>query len=1423
MNRGLSLFMAISSATLCLGAEVENLDGHWRLENQTLRVVITEATGEITILDKRNDYTWRQAVLSESGETLIIPQVRTTITIDGDLNEWGRNPSFELTPNMTAHAKQVDGARDLSGVVYVMWNDRYLYLGADMRDEQHLFATGADSEWWGKDSLEFWINAHQFGVALDPPNPLIFADGKPKPSGENYQLVVKPSADGYQVEAAFAWHILDPSIAPIEVGKGVRFAFGVNDADASASREGQLYYPTSWVHSNPTTFARALFADFAGHVPESATSSAPVLRNVHRLPNGISYETTAPIGNSPVECTVTLTLPNSGADLLVETDVPDHSLNVPEFGPLRPFTLDSKQAFVAAARYCDGLLMDCDDMRWRGNRLATYSSLDMPWVALTDLERGYLLLAETPDDSVVSLEAFDIKGKPRLAPTLLWQNSKGQFRYPRRMMISFVDKGGYVAICKRYRAYAQEQGFLVTQREKQKIIPDIAKLAGAPDIWGAWGLEFCREAKAAGIDRMLVNWRGPAEDMQAIKELGYLISEYDNYVDIQDGPLGETNRAPLPASAIKNAKGESVQGWVTWDKKTVFMKLCPALAVEAARLKIVPLLQKYPFNARFLDVTTASGLLECYDEAHPLTREEYRHANEALAKYVMGLGLVLGGEHGRWYGVPYFSYWEGMQSGGFYSWPAGHVGVNIPQTREEIGADYLQYGIGHVYRVPLWELCFHDCVVSTWYWGDSTGHLYTAAPELAAKQDAFNVLYGTVPLYWVNRPYSFDWRKPELRERLLESYRNTCKLHEQIAFEEMLSHEFVTEDHAVQKTVFADGTEVWVNFGDKTWTLERDGEVYPLPQYGFYAQGPRIKQYRIVHQDDVTTYIHTPDYLFVQGEVPSVVEMPSDASIILRREGPGLIRVIGQLDQEARLNLRALWPDAGLGPWRLLKLDTDGKPREFGQVLVVKGKMVDLKLEGCHTALLVGPQALDGHPELRLEIVSPQGAINCQQGERLDLKAKVANLGRRKASKVKVTLEWFERIAGGTMPQDARTLAEATVDVPVNGEVPVSFSIDTRPYDGRHLIGLRAEAEGAQELCAADNLQRVEVFCRPDLSLWDKSIEATIEMAGLARRKPIVRMSFDADAEWAALAKAGKPDPSSIRVEIVGEAPIEQRWCLCQYVDAGPDHRELLWQLPGEYASDEIVACRIHLDGLDTPPSHAPLPQVGWLPNNSGYQGALYSVRFGEGYIRGLTVHYTNPVTQILGNLGVSSADTGWVDEVGEVESFQLLHDGPVLTQVVVKKHLRGGHEYEKLYSFYPQHFEVTTLSPERFGTLSRAYYTVACQFEDDKGNRAQIDGKGEAENVAGKNPQPKWYATWPVGVDPILWALSCVAVTPHDQLTYWDAGNWAGVGFETHNSEPPTVAYCLHIPREETDFSPPTFAAKDYDCLQKPLLVKRR
>lgn len=565
-------------------------------------------------------------------------------------------------------------------------------------------------------------------------------------------------------------------------------------------------------------------------------------------------------GSFPLHVSMVL----EGEELLIEADLEDRNMGVGTFTFLPPLLPFSANCELLIPYYGNGIAVPVSDKTFHGWHWTTYGSLDMPWIGLTDGKAGYLLLwdGRSADNGRCITYGVKTSEGDLLAPFVYHDPSMQTFGHPRRILYIFSSSGGHVALCKRYRDYARRNGFLITLEEKAKRKPAVRLLAGAPDIWGG-DPQFAREAKKLGIERMLINGVWAASEMEAIKALGYLNSRYDNYEDLYT--CCSQHSPPYNIGTIEDtvlqADGKRVVGWVTWDKKHTSHKRCSLLQLPVAQQYISEQLRDHPHNAWFLDVTTATGLLECYDPKHRHDRTEDREAKRRLAEFVGNrLGLVLGGEHGRWWGVDIYDYWEGMMSHNpFFTWPAGHL--RPPEKKEEIGERYLEWGLGHRHRVPLWELVFHDCVVSYWYWGDSTDFLHRVAPDLTDKKDAFNILYGTPPMFWVDRR-GFTWSDPELRQRLLQSYRNTCKLHEKIAFDEMISHEWLTENRDVQRTVFSSGTEVVVNFGEEPYELKRDGEKFVLPQYGFYVRGPHITQYRVLIGDRIITIIRTSDYSF---------------------------------------------------------------------------------------------------------------------------------------------------------------------------------------------------------------------------------------------------------------------------------------------------------------------------------------------------------------------------------------------------------------------------------------------------------------------------------------------------------------------------------------------------------------------------------
>jgi len=609
--------------------------------------------------------------------------------------------------------------------------------------------------------------------------------------------------------------------------------------------------------------------------PQAAKGRAK-FRDVREKDNGtsqgISFE--ADFGwtqGKPNTLSVTLTLPGTASDVLIEADMRERNTAIERIPFLEPLVLDSPQAMLAVADYCNGHLYPLVGQPPARKWFST-SRLDMPWVGVCDLEKGfgYAVIVETSDDGVIEVKPAASGGKELSAPRVLWTPCKKEFAYPRRLLYHFSARGGYVALAKRYRQYAQAHGLIVPFAEKLKKNPNLSQLFGAPDVWGNASLKFARQAKAAGVEKMIIHGRSSPEDMKAINQLGYLTSEYDNYTDVLPLAAGkdvDSNHDRIPDNVVLKADGQRMTAWLTFDKKEQFMKRCPALWLPSAKVVVPKVLKTRPLLGRFIDVTTAEDLYECYDPSHPLTRGRKRECGVDLLSYVRSQGLVTGGEHGIWWAVPHVDYIEGMMSGGSYSWPAGHL-LRPKSKDQEFSSPwggkygkweaYAKWGIGHEFRVPLWELVFHDCVVSTWYWGDSSDFLLAAAPEVTAKKDAFNVLYGTIPLLWANKEGSWD----SARETFLRTYRNTCRLHEAVAGTEMTSHEFVTADRAVQRTRFSDGTEVIVNFGPKPFQATLGDKTYVLPQDGFVARGPRIEQSRALVEGRTVTTIRAGTYRF---------------------------------------------------------------------------------------------------------------------------------------------------------------------------------------------------------------------------------------------------------------------------------------------------------------------------------------------------------------------------------------------------------------------------------------------------------------------------------------------------------------------------------------------------------------------------------
>jgi hypothetical protein len=123
--------------------------------------------------------------------------------------------------------------------------------------------------------------------------------------------------------------------------------------------------------------------------------------------------------------------------------------------------------------------------------------------------------------------------------------------------------------------------------------------------------------------------------------------------------------------------------------------------------------------------------------------------------------------------------------------------------------------------------------VAQWYWGDYNNKL----PSLWDRRDLFNALYGTPPMFMFRRD---QWEQN--RERFLRSYRTATPVARATGYAEMLSHRWLTDDHAVQQTEFAGGVTVTVNFGEQPYKMADGTTLAPLSHrvQGMAATGESI-------------------------------------------------------------------------------------------------------------------------------------------------------------------------------------------------------------------------------------------------------------------------------------------------------------------------------------------------------------------------------------------------------------------------------------------------------------------------------------------------------------------------------------------------------------------------------------------------------
>jgi hypothetical protein len=662
--------------------------------------------------------------------------------------------------------------------------------------------------------------------------------------------VVSWSAGDRTAYSGAAWqHLIARIVAPVTVGQVQPRLIGYGPAsvtvdDYTVTRRGNVAtlraagLPASLTLSNAvldvafdTRDASWAVVDRQSHHRWSQRpfSPASVVRNAKVEAGRLQVELYH--AGTGLDLAVTLQLDQDRRELVVELSATGEMPGAIQFP--HPFATEPGDYLVVPMN--EGISYPVDDPTIEPLHLIAYGGhgICMAFYGVTDGARGQLTILETADDASLRLE----RQAGRLVIVPEWDPQRGQFGYARRLRQVFFNQGGHVFMAKRYRAYAREFGRLKTLAEKRKLIPDVDRLVGAVNVW-CWdrdAVPLVREMQAAGINRILWSNQQPPENLRTLNELGVLTSRYDIYQDV----MAPTNFPRLrwihpdwttnawPRDIILDRRGDWMRGWGVEARDGSLIPcgvICDRRALDYARARVPADLAAHPYRCRFIDTTTAAPWNECYHPDHPMTRTESRQWKMELLRYVAeDHRLVTGSETGHDAAVPFVHYFEGMLSLGPYRVP--DAGRRMSEIWTNAPAPVANFQLGQAYRLPLWELVYHDCVVAQWYWGDYNNKL----PSLWDKRDLFNVLYGVPPMFMFNRR-----RWEEQRPRFVQSYLNTCPHVRKVGYQEMTDHRFLTRDRQVQQTAFANGVTITVNFGPTEYRLSDGTVVKPA---GFVVQG----------------------------------------------------------------------------------------------------------------------------------------------------------------------------------------------------------------------------------------------------------------------------------------------------------------------------------------------------------------------------------------------------------------------------------------------------------------------------------------------------------------------------------------------------------------------------------------------------------
>jgi hypothetical protein len=513
-----------------------------------------------------------------------------------------------------------------------------------------------------------------------------------------------------------------------------------------------------------------------------------------------------------------------GARLAVRFDSgKDVSLNWPNTGATAPLT-----ALILPQG--EGLYLPLDDLAWirrfEGKCLGLSGNLSMPFWSYTTKGRTLTYHVSPEPRSELCMGSREA----RMTATLSREFRSLDGNVPLEIDIGFGDASP-IAPALEYRARLIESGTFRTLAAKIERNAAIARLQGALHfyVWGDGRMPaFIEDLTALGMRAAWIGYdqdefsggmlAGP-EYVKAARAAGFLVGPYDSWANAMDPNTGDAvSRWPgdlWRAGCIITNGGAPKTGFAG--------RGCELSSEALARAEQTPLkpianrmdkMLRDGADSYFLDVDAFGELHDDFSPAHPMTVFKDRENRLARMAKARERGVVFGSEEGVGWSVPLIDFAHGATS--VYNdvlW-ADHkkFGAWWPPDRPQVFfktidvSDEFRAGkYDPAFRLPLYEVAFHDALVATDRWDTPMNKF----PALAARRQLLDLLYGTPSIWAADRKMLVEWKGP-----LAALAKFFEPLHRRIALRPLTSFEWLSDDRLVQRTRFGDDITLTANFGD---------------------------------------------------------------------------------------------------------------------------------------------------------------------------------------------------------------------------------------------------------------------------------------------------------------------------------------------------------------------------------------------------------------------------------------------------------------------------------------------------------------------------------------------------------------------------------------------------------------------------------